>query len=58
MIASIVTRATGIGLKSKVTSAALIQLRSACELFENASAYGGRAMKFLVGKVDVLNTEC
>ena len=48
MLASIVTRATGIGLKSKVTSAAMLQLKSACELFAEAASYGGRAVKFLV----------
>ncbi|KAG6860918.1 hypothetical protein C0995_006042 [Termitomyces sp. Mi166 len=32
---------------SKVAPAALIELRIACELFEQASAYGGRSSKFL-----------
>lgn len=47
LIASIVTRATGAGVKSKVTSAAMLQLKSACELFADAASYGGRAAKFL-----------
>ncbi|KAF9269469.1 hypothetical protein L218DRAFT_1072308 [Marasmius fiardii PR-910] len=35
------------GSKSKVAPAALLEVRSACELFEKAAAYGGRAVKFL-----------
>lgn len=48
ILGSVVINATGNGIKTKVTSAAMLQLRSACELFENAAAYGGRAVKFLV----------
>ncbi|KAG7095619.1 hypothetical protein E1B28_006343 [Marasmius oreades] len=35
------------GSKSKVAPAALLEVRSACELFEQAAAHGGRAVKFL-----------
>jgi hypothetical protein len=48
LIASMVTRASGRDHRSKNTFAALCQLQSACDLFENAAAYGGRAVKFLV----------
>jgi hypothetical protein len=48
MLASVVTRATGVGLQAKVTSAAMLQLKAACELFAEAASYGGRAAKFLV----------
>ncbi|KAK1236247.1 hypothetical protein PQX77_000509 [Marasmius sp. AFHP31] len=35
------------GSKSKVAPAALLEVRSACDLFEKAAAHGGRAVKFL-----------
>ncbi|KAG5643330.1 hypothetical protein DXG03_001180 [Asterophora parasitica] len=43
MLASVVTN----GSQSKVAPAALVELRTACELFQQASVYGGRAVKFL-----------
>ncbi|KAE9406550.1 hypothetical protein BT96DRAFT_875520 [Gymnopus androsaceus JB14] len=43
MISSVVTH----GPKSKVAPAALLELKSACELFEQAATHGGRAVKFL-----------
>ncbi|KAF9463262.1 fungal-specific transcription factor domain-containing protein [Collybia nuda] len=43
MLASVVTHSS----QSKVAPAALLELRTACELFEKASSYGGRAGKFL-----------
>ena len=47
MLASVVTHAS----QSKVAPAALLELRVAYELFESAAAYGGRAVKFIVGLV-------
>ncbi|EGO26826.1 hypothetical protein SERLADRAFT_355454 [Serpula lacrymans var. lacrymans S7.9] len=47
MLASVVTHAIGSGAKSKITSAALLELRMAVDLFEMASVHGGRAVKFL-----------
>ncbi|KAF9224847.1 hypothetical protein BS17DRAFT_779132 [Gyrodon lividus] len=47
MLASIVTHASGSGARSKITSAALTELRRAVDLFEEASRHGGRAVKFL-----------
>ncbi|EIW79658.1 hypothetical protein CONPUDRAFT_144866 [Coniophora puteana RWD-64-598 SS2] len=47
MLASIITHATGAGTKSKMTSAALTELRRAVDLFEEGAKYGGRAVKFL-----------
>ncbi|KIJ16385.1 hypothetical protein PAXINDRAFT_75585 [Paxillus involutus ATCC 200175] len=47
MLASIVTYATGSGTRSKITSAAITELRRAVDLFKEASTYGGRAGKFL-----------
>ncbi|KIK97941.1 hypothetical protein PAXRUDRAFT_9870 [Paxillus rubicundulus Ve08.2h10] len=47
MLASIVTHATGSGTRSKITSAAITELRRAVDLFKEASTYGGRAGKFL-----------
>lgn len=44
MISSVVTKAS----KSKVAPAALLELKGACDLFEKAASYGGRAVKFLV----------
>lgn len=44
MISSVVTN----GSKSKVAPAALLELKGACDLFEEAATYGGRAVKFLV----------
>ena len=44
MLASVVTH----GPRSNVAPAALSELKNACDLFEGASAYGGRAIKFLV----------
>ncbi|KAF9078402.1 hypothetical protein BDP27DRAFT_1309531 [Rhodocollybia butyracea] len=43
MISSVVTHAS----RSKVAPAALLELKSACELFETAAVHGGRAVKFL-----------
>jgi hypothetical protein len=34
--------------RSKMAPAALLELKIACDLFEEASKYGGRATKFLV----------
>ncbi|KAG6857508.1 hypothetical protein H0H87_002133 [Tephrocybe sp. NHM501043] len=42
MLASVVTHSS-----SKVAPAALLELNTVCELFQQASAYGGRAAKFL-----------
>ncbi|KAH7912868.1 fungal-specific transcription factor domain-containing protein [Hygrophoropsis aurantiaca] len=47
MLASVVTHASGSGAKSKITSAALLELRRAVDLFKQASVHGGRAGKFL-----------
>ena len=44
MLASVATH----GPRSNVAPAALSELKNACDLFEGASAYGGRAIKFLV----------
>jgi len=44
MISSVITHSP----KCKVATAALIELRTACDLFEAAASYGGRAIKFLV----------
>ncbi|PPQ92184.1 hypothetical protein CVT25_008958 [Psilocybe cyanescens] len=43
MLASVATH----GSRSKIALAALLELRTACDLFEAASSYGGRAVKFL-----------
>ncbi|KAF8065271.1 fungal-specific transcription factor domain-containing protein [Lyophyllum atratum] len=43
MLASVVTHSS----QSKVAPAALLELSMACELFQQASTYGGRAGKFL-----------
>ncbi|KDR77286.1 hypothetical protein GALMADRAFT_96046 [Galerina marginata CBS 339.88] len=43
MLASVATHSS----RSKIAPAALLELRTACDLFENAAAYGGRAGKFL-----------
>ena len=44
MLASVATH----GPRSNVAPAALLELKNACDLFEAASAHGGRAIKFLV----------
>lgn len=44
MISSVVTHSP----KCKVAPAALLELKTACDLFENAASHGGRARKFLV----------
>ena len=44
MLASVATH----GPRSTVAPAALSELKNACDLFEAASSYGGRAIKFLV----------
>ena len=44
MLASVVTHSS----QSKVAPAALLELRTAYDLFQQASAYGGRAVKFFV----------
>jgi len=44
MMASVATHAS----RSKIAPAALLELKIACDLFEAASKYGGRAGKFLV----------
>ncbi|KAF9485642.1 hypothetical protein BDN70DRAFT_870940 [Pholiota conissans] len=43
MLASVVTN----GSRSKIAPAALLEFNNACELFQTASGYGGRAVKFL-----------
>ncbi|KAF9563813.1 hypothetical protein CPC08DRAFT_705725 [Agrocybe pediades] len=43
MLASVATHSS----RSKIAPAALLELRMACELFESAATYGGRAGKFL-----------
>ncbi|KAL4076862.1 fungal-specific transcription factor domain-containing protein [Scleroderma yunnanense] len=47
MLSSVVTHATGQGMRSKVTGIALAELRRAVHLFQGASEYGSRAGKFL-----------
>jgi hypothetical protein len=47
MLSSVVTHCP----QSKVAPPALIELRRACQLFEQAASYGGRAVKFLVWRV-------
>ncbi|KAH7882993.1 hypothetical protein F5I97DRAFT_1815347 [Phlebopus sp. FC_14] len=47
MLASVVTHASGSGARSKITGAALSELRRAVDLFKEASLHGGRAGKFL-----------
>jgi len=44
MLASVATHAS----RSKIAPAALLELKNAYELFEAASGFGGRAVKFLV----------
>ena len=44
MISSVVTHSP----KCKVAPAALLELKTACDLFEAAASHGGRAGKFLV----------
>ncbi len=48
MISSVVTH----GSQCKVAPAALLELKAACDLFETAASYGGRAVKFLVSGVN------
>jgi len=48
MLSSVVTHASGSGARSKITAASLTELRRAVDLFREASAFGGRAEKFLV----------
>lgn len=48
MLSSVVTHASGSGSRSKITTAALTELRRAVSLFKEASVFGGRAGKFLV----------
>ncbi|KAF8803345.1 hypothetical protein BYT27DRAFT_7171817 [Phlegmacium glaucopus] len=43
MLASVATHSS----RSRVAPAALLELKNACDMFEDASAYGGRAIKFL-----------
>ncbi|KAH9474722.1 putative transcriptional regulatory protein C1F7.11c [Psilocybe cubensis] len=43
MLASVATHSS----RSKIALAALLELKTACELFESAASYGGRAVKFL-----------
>jgi hypothetical protein len=50
MLASV---ATHVSKKSQVAHAAMIELRNACELFENAAKQGGRAVKFLVSALSL-----
>ncbi|KAG2098886.1 hypothetical protein BD769DRAFT_1368676 [Suillus cothurnatus] len=47
MLSSVVTHASGSGSRSKITTAALTELRRAVNLFKEASVFGGRAGKFL-----------
>jgi len=44
MLALVATNAS----RSKVAPAALSELKNACDLFQAASSYGGRAVKFFV----------
>lgn len=55
MLASV---ATHVSKQSQVAHAALIELNSACELFENAAKHGGRAVKFLVGEIFFVCSFC
>ncbi|KAG2159283.1 fungal-specific transcription factor domain-containing protein [Suillus bovinus] len=47
LLSSVVTHASGSGSRSKITTAALTELRRAVSLFKEASVFGGRAGKFL-----------
>lgn len=47
MLASVVTH----GGTTKTAQAALVELRLAANLFEQAARYGGRAVKFLVSYI-------
>lgn len=56
MLASVATHSS----RSKIAPAALLELKTACDLFEMAAGYGGRAVKFLVSlswseEVEVIN---
>ncbi len=44
MLASVATNSS----RCKIAPAALLELNNACDLFQRASAFGGRAVKFLV----------
>lgn len=46
MISSVITHSP----KCKVAPAALLELKTACDLFEAAATHGGRAGKFLVSR--------
>lgn len=48
MLGTIVIRATGPGLRSKTAEAALLRVKDAYELFEDAATYGGQAGRFVV----------
>ncbi|KAG1900118.1 fungal-specific transcription factor domain-containing protein [Suillus fuscotomentosus] len=47
LLSSVVTHASGSGSRSKITTAALTELRRAISLFKEASVFGGRAGQFL-----------
>lgn len=47
LLSSVVTHASGSGSRSKITTAALTELRRAVSLFKEASVFGGRAGQFL-----------
>ena len=49
MLSSVATH----GSRSKIAPAALSELKNACDLFESASTYGGRAIKFLVSLTSI-----
>ena len=40
--------ATHVSKQCQVAHTAMVELDHACELFERAASYGGRAVKFLV----------
>jgi hypothetical protein len=44
MLSSVPTRSP----EAKIAAAAMLEFKNACDLFESAAAYGGRAVKFLV----------
>lgn len=48
LLSTIVLRTTGDGLRSKFASMALLQVKNAYQLIEDAAAYGGKAVRFAV----------
>ncbi|KAF7986095.1 hypothetical protein HWV62_41513 [Athelia sp. TMB] len=55
MLGTIVIRATGPGLRSKIAEAALARVKDAYELFEDAATYGGKAGRFVPALQDILH---